>query len=100
MEENAVEVFTCPLISWCKFSVGWQGYVTMETIWKNIGGFVYDCLIDMLLVSRSILVEDNAVEVFHHYVLFPLDANFQLVGRATLLWRRYGRIQGALYMID
>ena len=35
-------VFTCPLRSWCKFSVGWQPYVTMETIWKNTGGFVYD----------------------------------------------------------
>ena len=25
-----------------QISVGWQGYVTMETIWKNTGGFVYD----------------------------------------------------------
>ena len=35
----------------------------METIWKNTGGFVYD----WLLVSRSGLVEENSVEVFHHY---------------------------------
>ena len=60
-------VFICPLPSWCKFSVGWQGYVTMETIWKNTGGFVYDWLIGMLLVSRSGHVEDNAVKLFHHY---------------------------------
>ena len=71
VEENTVEVLHhngvhCPLPSWCKFSVGWQVYVTMKTIWKNAGSFVYDWLIGMLLVSRSALVEENAVEVLHH----------------------------------
>ena len=46
-------------------------------------------------------MEENAVEVFHHYcVHLPsslLIQIFQLVGRAMLLWRRYGRIQEALY---
>ena len=56
----------------------------------------------MLLVGRSGLVEENAVEgsLWCSLVLFPLDANFQLVGRSLLLWRRYGRIQEASYIID
>ena len=32
----------------------------------DMEGFVYDSLIVMLLVSRSGLVEENAVEVFHY----------------------------------
>ena len=50
----------------------------------------------MLLVSRPGLVEENAVSIPSlrcSLVLFPLDAKFQLVGRAMLLWKRYGRIQ-------
>ena len=61
-KSSIVMVYTCTLRSWCKFSVGCQGYVTMETIWKNTGGFVYEWLIGMLLVSRS-----GLVEVFHRY---------------------------------
>ena len=61
-------------------------------------------MIGKLLVSRSGLVERNAVEVFSSLwcslVLFILGADFQLVGRAMLLWRQYGRIQEALCMID
>ena len=59
-------VFTFPLPSWHKFPVVWQRYVSMETMWKNTGGFVYDWLIAMLLV-RSALVEEDGAEVFHHY---------------------------------
>ena len=47
VEEIAIEMFhlygvhlSSSLLM--QFSVGWQGYVTMETIWKNTGGFVYD----------------------------------------------------------
>jgi hypothetical protein len=39
----------------------------METIRKNTGGFIFDRLAGMLLVNRSGLVEENGVEVFHHY---------------------------------
>ena len=39
----------------------------METIWKNTEGFVYDLVIGMLLVSRTGLVLENAVKVFHHF---------------------------------
>ena len=49
----------------------------------------------MLLVSRSGLVEENAVEMLHHYgfhiSICPLNGNSQLVGRVMLLWRRYGK---------
>ena len=71
-EENAVEVFhhynvhlssslLMQIFCWL------AGYITMEKIWNNTGGFVYDSLIGMLLVSRSGLVEENAIELFHHY---------------------------------
>ena len=71
MEENAVEVFHhygVHLSSSLLMQIfSWLAGLYMETIWKNTGGFLYDCLIGMLLVSRSGLVEENTVEVFHYY---------------------------------
>ena len=52
-------------------------------------------MIGMLLVSRSGFVEENAIEVFHHYgvhlFLFKLNVKFQdywraLVNAAFKLW--------------
>ena len=44
----------------------------------------------MLLVSRSVLVEEDVVEVFHYYgfshVLFFLDVKFQVLSRKIIMW--------------
>ena len=96
-------VYTCPRPSWCKFSFGWQGCVTMETIWKNTGGFVFDLLKSMLLVSRSGHSKNNAVNVFHHYVVHLSSSLLMQIFSwlaGLLLWRRHWRIQEALYTID
>ena len=90
VEENAVEIFHhygVHLSSWCRVcwlaGLCYNGHDMEEykrlCIW----------LIVMKLVSRSGLVEKNAVEMFHHYGVhlpfFNIDANFQLVGRTMLL---------------
>ena len=41
----------------------------------------------------------NVPSIWFSLILFPLDANFHSIGRAMLLWRRYGRMQEALYKI-
>ena len=52
-------------------------YVTMETIWKNTGGFVDE---------RTIL----------RWILKKQLISLLVVSYDMLLWRRYGRIQEAL----
>ena len=41
----------------------------------------------MLLVRRSGIVEDNAVEMFRHYVLFFLDVKFQVLLGKIIMWQ-------------
>jgi hypothetical protein len=58
-------------------------------MWKNTGGFEYDRLVDMLLVSRSGVVEKNAVEVFHHWcslLRFLFDIKFQILSEKIIIW--------------
>ena len=42
----------------------------------------------MLLVSRSRLVEEDAIEVFHYYVslVFFLDVKFQALSEKIVMW--------------
>ena len=46
------------------------------------------------------LLKRSVPSLWCSLVRSPLDANFQLVGRAMLLWRQYGRIEEALYLIE